>query len=126
MFGQRAVWNINSFGEYFLQIFPKYKNDFAEACRKLSVERKRFSAKLSETGLFEVYPSQANYIMCRLKNGSSLRLAQLLLEKDFLIKDLKIKTGCHNNDMVRIAVKKPEENDMLVQMLRIADFKGEK
>ena len=120
------VWNINSFGEYFLQIFPKYKNDFAEACRKLSVERKRFSAKLSETGLFEVYPSQANYIMCMLKNGSSLRLAQLLLEKDFLIKDLKTKTGCHNNDMVRIAVKKPEENDMLVQMLRIADFKGEK
>lgn len=120
------VWNINSFGEYFLQIFPKYKNEYTEACRKLSQERKRFSAKLSETGLFEVYPSQANYIMCRLKKGSSSLLAKFLLEKDFLIKDLKTKAGCHNDDMVRIAVKKPEENDMLVQMLSIAEFKGEK
>lgn len=119
------IWNINSFGEFFLQIFPKYKSDYSEACRKLSAERKRFSEKLGETGLFEIYPSQANFIMCRLRQGSSTRLAQLLLENNFLIKDLKTKDGCHNDELIRIAVKKPEENDMLVQMLSKVDYKGE-
>ncbi|MBE6846130.1 MAG: aminotransferase class I/II-fold pyridoxal phosphate-dependent enzyme [Ruminococcus sp.] len=120
------IWNINSFGEYFLQIFPKYKNEYTEACKRVSTERRRFSTRLRETGMFEVYPSQANFIMCRLKNGSSLQLTQLLLEKDFLIKDLKTKTGCHNDDIVRVAVKEPKDNDMLIEMLRIVDFKGER
>ena len=41
-----SIWNINSFGEYFLQIFDKYKNSYKEACDKLAAERNRFSKAL--------------------------------------------------------------------------------
>ncbi len=111
------VWNINSFGEYFLQIFEKYRKNYEEACLLIAQERERFRKALEDTGLFEVYPSQANYIMCRLKEGSSRELADKLLEKNILIKDLSSKKAFDGKDFIRLAVRTTEENTRLVENL---------
>lgn len=107
------IWNINSFAECFMQIFPKYKSAYESSCEEVSKERKRFSELLESTGKVKVYPSQANYIMCRLLNGISKELTSALLKKDFLIKDLSSKQGCSNAQLIRIAVKTPQENNLL-------------
>jgi histidinol-phosphate/aromatic aminotransferase/cobyric acid decarboxylase-like protein/choline kinase len=111
------VWNINSFGEFFLQIADKYKSDYRSACDRLAAERKRFVALLEQTGIFYVYPSQANYLMCRLTGGmSSKELAIKLLEgQRIFIKDLSGKSGFPaEGQFVRLAVRSSEENDKLI------------
>ena len=41
-----AIWNINSFGEFYMQIEEKYRKDYASALDKLRTERARFAEKL--------------------------------------------------------------------------------
>ena len=40
------VWNVNSFAEYFLQIFGKYQSAYETACRQVRAERSRFYQRL--------------------------------------------------------------------------------
>jgi histidinol-phosphate/aromatic aminotransferase/cobyric acid decarboxylase-like protein/choline kinase len=117
------VWNVNSLGEFFLQIADKYKADYRAACDRLAVERARFSAALEATGRLSVYPSQANYLLCRLNGGRSSRdLATRLLDHDrIFIKDLSGKEGFPaGGQFIRLAVRRTEENDKLVEAIKAA------
>lgn len=114
-----SIWNINSFGEYFLQIIGKYKKDYQEACRKIIAERDRFGAALKAVGFLEVRPSQANYFMCKCGKGVTARaLTEVLLgEHDILIKDLTGKKGIEGDCWIRLAVRNTADNDRLVEKL---------
>lgn len=112
------VWNINSYGEFFLQILPKYKAAYREACVKLAAERKRFAAELERVPYLRPFPSQANYILCEvLPPQHSDTLCRELLRANFLIKDCRNKLGFHGRDYVRLAVKSEAENDELIAKL---------
>lgn len=114
-----AIWNINSFAEYFLEIFPLYKRNYILACNQLGEERERFAKGLRDITYLKVYPSQANYILCRVTDIKSRELANLMLENyDILIKDLSTKTGFDGKQYIRIAIKSKEENDFLLEALR--------
>ena len=41
-----SIWNINSFAEFYMQIFGKYENDYRKACIKFRNERERFFREL--------------------------------------------------------------------------------
>ena len=71
-----AIWNINSFGEYFLQIYDKYNKTYAAACDSIAEERARFTKKLAGIKSLTVFPSQANYVLCRLHGGGGHPLLQ--------------------------------------------------
>ncbi len=113
-----AIWNINSFAEFYLQIFEKYKSDYKLAMEDFYLVRKEFSDKLSSINNLRVVPSQANYILCELLNGyKATDLTKILLDKNNLfIKDLSTKKG-FNGEYIRVAVKRPEENDKLVEAI---------
>jgi len=113
------VWNINSFGEFFLQIMDKYAKDYRAGCDALAAERNRFAADLHSLGIMDVYPSQANYLLCKLKHGSSRRMAeQLLAEHRILIKDLAGKDGIPDGQYVRLAVRDEADDRRLVDALQ--------
>ena len=114
------IWNINSFGEYFLQIYSLYGGQYLQACDSIAKERKWLSEELEKLPFLRVFPSQANYIMCQVREPyKSKKLAtQLLLEANLLIKDLSEKTGFQGGQYIRVAVKDREENEMLVEALR--------
>ncbi|MDR1948405.1 MAG: aminotransferase class I/II-fold pyridoxal phosphate-dependent enzyme [Spirochaetaceae bacterium] len=114
-----SIWNINSFGEYFLQIIGKYLKDYRRACRLVCEERRRFKEELEKTGLFEVYPSQANYFLCRYKGDKSAKeLTQDLLKAhNIFIKDLTGKKGIPGGSWIRLAVRNREDNDFLITAL---------
>ena len=113
------IWNINSFAEYFLQIINIYKKEYSLACQKIKDERKRFYNELIKIKELEVYPSEANYFMCRLNKGTSLSLASYLLEeKKILIKTLNNKNGFDNKEYIRIAIKSTEENNYLIEVIK--------
>lgn len=115
-----SIWNINSFGEYFLQIIGKYKGDYAKACARIARERDRFGAVLAEIGWLEVFPSKANYFMCRIQASfTARRLAEVLLsEFNIYIKDLTGKKGIDGTQWIRLAVRDEADNNRLAAALR--------
>lgn len=114
-----AIWNINSFAEYYLQIFGKYAKSYERACEMFIAERKRFYNELSKIKYLRVVPSQANYFLCEVTNGmTSLDLTrQLLDQSNILIKDCNSKTGLSGKNYVRIAIRNAEENNTLLKAL---------
>ena len=115
-----SIWNINSYGENFLQIFDKYKKFYSVGCDKIAEERNRFTNLLKELSWLEVYPSQANYVLCKLKDKiTSENLAIMLLDKyNIFIKDLSSKKGFENGQFIRLAVRNTEDNDKLIAALK--------
>lgn len=117
-----SIWNINSFGEFYLQIAEKYKKDYDAGLNKFYAARKAFIHELSKTEGLEVMPTQANYVMCRLTGSMSAKeLAKVLLvNHNILIKDLsaKISKLGKTGEYVRIAVRDEKDNERLVQALR--------
>ena len=114
-----SIWNINSFAEFYMQIYNKYEMYYGFACENFVAERKRFSKQLSSIPFLRVIPSQANYFLCQVKDGlTSHQLAEKLLnDYNILIKDCDNKTGLKNKNYVRIAIRNSEDNDTLIKAL---------
>lgn len=119
-----AIWNINSFAEFYMQIMEKYTGDYEAALGFSRKERARLQDKLGEMPHFRVIPSQANYIMVELMNGvSSRELTQnLLVKHGIFVKDLSVKL-CGKN-YLRLAVRNREDNDKLLWALEQELGKG--
>ncbi len=113
-----AIWNINSFGEFYMQIEEKYKNDYAAALMKIRAERARFMCELGKIPGIRVIPSQANFVMVELDDSISPKelLKTLLIKYEILIKELTTKTNGRN--YLRLAVRCTEDNDRLLEALR--------
>lgn len=111
-----AIWNINSFGEFYMQIFGKYEKNYQQACVQFMQERERFMRELSVLPFLRVLPSQANYFMCEvLPPYTSRELTSTLLEKyDILIKDCSGKSAMKGRNFIRIAVRDEKSNDTLI------------
>lgn len=115
-----SIWNINSFAEFYMQIFGKYQKDYDRACQKFIAERKRFMARLTDIPFLRVIPSQANYFLCQVteKYTSEELTRRLLMDFNILIKDCDNKDGLKNKNYVRIAVRDQKDNDTLVDALK--------
>lgn len=112
------IWNINSFGEFYMQIAEKYQKEYKLAICRIRQERKMFLSGLGQVSFIRAIPSQANYIMCELLGGiMSAELAGYLLERNILIKDLSGKIN-NGKQYIRLAVRKKEENQYLIQTLK--------
>ena len=112
-----AIWNINSFAEFYLQIVEKYKKDYDAAMDRFRAERKRFVGELTKLEGLRLLPSQANYVMAELTGTiTASALAKKMLRHSILIKTLagKIPEG----EYIRIAIRSTEENDYLIHMLQ--------
>lgn len=115
-----AIWNINSFAEYYMQIFGKYESDYIRSCDLFRQERDRFFRELSAVNFIRVIPSQANYFLCEITSRfSSSELTRLLLARfNILIKDCSSKKGFSDGrQFVRIAVRDRNDNSTLVKAL---------
>lgn len=115
-----AIWNINSFGEFYMQIFGKYSKDYTKACHRFIAERERFYNELNKIDHLHVIPSQANYFLIKITGKyTSKQLTMILLEKyEILIKDCDNKDGLEGKNFVRIAVRDTNDNNRLIQALR--------
>lgn len=113
-----AIWNINSFGEFYMQIEEKYKKDYSAALTRIREERTRFQGELSKIKGVRVIPSQANFVMVELENGISPKelLKTLLIKYNLLIKELTTKTNGRN--YLRLAVRNTADNDALLAAMR--------
>ena len=113
-----AIWNINSFGEFYMQIEEKYKKDYRDALVKIRTERDRFQSELAKIKGIRVIPSQANFVMVELDEGINPKelLKTLLIKHNLLIKELTTKTNGRN--YLRLAIRNTQDNDELIKALK--------
>lgn len=114
-----AIWNINSFAEYYMQIFNKYEHDYKKAREDFRRERQLFHQELLQVPFLRVIPSQANYFLCEVTDRfSSKELTQLLLNRhDILIKDCATKAGFNGENYIRLAIRDRNDNKKLSDVL---------
>ncbi len=114
-----SIWNINSFGEFYMQIYGKYEADYRKACRKFIAERDRFFAVLQEIPYLHVMPSQANYFLCEITDRfTSKELTRILLDHDVLISNCGRKKNMNDRNLIRLAVRSKADNDRLIEILK--------
>lgn len=114
-----SIWNINSFAEFFMQIYNKYEQDYLRSAQYFCEERRHFQGELSRIPYLKVFDSQANYFLCEvLPPYSSAELAVTLL-KDYniLIKDCSSKKSFEGKNYIRLAIRGREDNRRLVKAL---------
>lgn len=113
-----AIWNINSFGEFYMQIFGKYKKEYAASLEQYRTERKRFIFELQKVPFLRVIPTQANFVMCEVKKGMSSELTKnLLCENEIFIKDLTSKIN-DGRQYIRLAIRNSADNERILNALK--------
>ena len=115
-----SIWNLNSFAEFYMQIFSKYESDYHKACHKFAIEGERFWKELNTVSYLRAIPSQANYFLCEvLPPFTSHDLTvKLLNESNILIKDCSTKKAFGGRSYIRIAIRNREDNEMLIEVLK--------
>lgn len=113
------IWNTNSFAEFYLQIFEKYKSEFQTALKSFIPLRAGLEDSLRRIPFLEVLPTQSNFFMCKVKAPyTALLLTEKLLnEHNLFIKNLTGKKGL-KGDWIRLAVKTKSENEKIVEVLK--------
>ncbi len=114
---QTSIWNLNSFAEYFMQIFNKYERDYKRACEKFVEERNDFERNLKTVKFLRVMPSQANYFLVEIlpPYKATTIVMQLLKRYNILTRDCSTKQGFDGKQYMRIAVRNHADNARLVE-----------
>lgn len=115
-----AIWNINSFAEFYMQIEEKYKKDYVAALEKFRKERARYVEELSNISGLRVIPSQANYVMAEVTTGMTAKELnrRLIVKHNLLIKNLVAKIQQDGRQYIRLAVKTTEEDNKLIAAIK--------
>ena len=124
-----SIWNLNSFAEFFMQIYNKHEKDYLKACEKFVAERDRFESELRTVPFLRVMPSQANYFLCEVKQPYTATeiVVYMLRQHNILTRDCSLKPGLDpNKQYMRIAVRNREDNTRLVEGLRKLKERSEK
>ena len=111
----RPAWGLSTpaaaVGEYCMQ----QEAFVAETRSRVERERKRMRERL--TARFEVYPSDAPFLLLELRDGDVDNLLATARESGLVIRDARTFRGLDNH--VRVAVRLPEENDRLLDALDV-------
>ena len=114
----RMPWSVNALaieaGKFLLANRDLYRFDAAG----LIAERERVAAEFSRTGLIEVWPSDSNMLLSRLRMGKASALKDYLaVEKGILIRDASNFTGL-DEGCFRIAVQSQEADNLLIEGIK--------
>jgi histidinol-phosphate/aromatic aminotransferase/cobyric acid decarboxylase-like protein len=116
-----SIWNLNSFAEFFMQIYNKHEKDYERACAKFVAERADFERLLRTVFYLRVMPSQANYFLCEVlpPYKASEIVIYMLKQHNILTRDCSLKPGLDpEKQYMRIAVRDHEDNTRLVEGLK--------
>lgn len=118
MYKYKEPWSVNSFAENICNYIFKEK-DYIENTKNYFKEEINFMIEnLKKIKNIEVFESKTNFILLKLKKYDSNDIKEkLFLEKNILIRDASNFRGLNEN-YIRVAVKKREENEALINALK--------
>jgi histidinol-phosphate aminotransferase len=113
----RLPYNINSLSQAAACFALDHYPVFEEQAARIRAERGALHAALAGLKALTVWPSAANFLLCRVDRGDAQRVAADLRERGVLVRLLDGSApslaGC-----LRISVGTPEENAVLIDALR--------
>lgn len=117
---QVSIWNLNSFAEFFMQIFSKHEKAYKHACSKFLEERRSFEKGLRSIPFLRVMPTQANYFLCEVLAPYTANEVVIYLLKNYniLTRDCSSKPGFDGKQYMRIAIRNHEDNERLVSAFK--------
>ncbi len=115
-----SIWNINSFAEFFMQIYPKYRADYVEACDRFLEARADFEKELRTIPFIHVMPSQANYFFLEvLPPFKPKQLCTTLLRDHHILASACLaKKGIEPDRYMRIAVRSHRDNEQFISAMK--------
>ena len=115
-----SIWNLNSFAEFFMQIYTKHEGEYRKAALKFQKEREVFKKELMSVPFLRVFDSESNYFLCEVlpPYGSYGLAVRLLNEHNILIKDCSTKKVFAGRSYIRIAIRNREDNRRLIEALK--------
>ena len=112
----RLPYNINvltqASAHYFLQHYPVLKQQTAQILQN----RARLFEQLTEIPGMEVFPSETNFLLCRISSDGD-QVFRDLMKKGVLVKNLHAK-GARLENCLRVTVGTEEENTAFVDALK--------
>lgn len=91
-----------------------HADELAAATARIVAERERLAAALSRIPWLRPYPSQANFILCRVAGRDAAAVKGALAQRGILVRYFD-RPGLR--DHIRISVGRPEQTDALTQAL---------
>jgi threonine-phosphate decarboxylase len=113
------TWNLNTLAEYFLSLLPSTDAAYHEGRKRLIADVRWLSGALQAIPGLEVYPTGANFVLCKVKTGLTAAELQtrLLTEHQMYVRDCSNKVGM-DRFHIRVASQGREKDARLVEALR--------
>ncbi len=117
---RQPPWSVNALAQEVGKKCLKEKEYIEQSKRKIQEARASFFERLSAVSWLKPYPSQANFILCEIldKQLTSTQLQQKLFKQKILIRNCDNFRGLVKGRFIRLAVRKPDENEVLIKILK--------
>ena len=114
---RRMPWSVNSLAIEAAKYLLEEGDGISADIPQLLAERERLTNLLLATGMLEIWPTDTNYMLIKLRMGKAAALKDFLaVNHGILIRDASNFEGLDER-FFRIATQTPEENDKLVKAI---------
>ena len=113
------TWNVNTLAQYFLSLLPATDGDYHEGRKRLIGDVRWLYDSLKAINAIDVYPTGANFILFKIKEGMTAAELQALLLRDhkLYVRDCSNKIGMDDRH-IRVAAQGREKDSKLVRALQ--------
>jgi threonine-phosphate decarboxylase len=113
------TWNLNTLAQYFLSLLPPTDEAYHQARKRLMGDVRQLYNELRTVSGIEVYPTGANFVLFKIRNGMTAVELQtrLLTEHGMYVRDCSNKLGM-DAFHIRVASQGREKDARLVETLR--------
>jgi histidinol-phosphate aminotransferase len=94
----------------------KNQGEMRRNVRKIVSERRRCFEALRKVGGVEPHPSEANFVLFKVKDGDANRVQQRLMKRGFVLRNLADVPQIENS--LRVTISTPEVNDGFLSALK--------
>ena len=113
------IWSVNSLAQFFLEEIDAFQDEYLESCAKVREAARVLYSGLESLHYLRPYPSQGNFVLCRLEDGITGEelTDRLFRECNVLINNCSRKKGL-GEGFVRFASRTVEENAQLIEAMQ--------
>ncbi len=112
----RLPYNINVLSQHTVEFALRHYEVFEQQCSQILEDREVLYQRLLQVNALQVWPSDANFLLCRVLNADAPGLVEELRQHGILIRLLHGSDPLLEN-CVRISVGTPNENQQLLDAL---------
>jgi histidinol-phosphate aminotransferase len=113
----KQPYNVNVAANVADQVSLEYLDQGSKVVEALKIERERLFQSLQEIPYLKPYPTQANFILCRVIGQDAAELKSRLAEEHGIFIRYFDKPGLR--DHIRISVGRPQDTDILIHALKV-------